>query len=71
MLANIALHGLETHIRAAVPKVKQVNGCILWRNKPIVVRYADDFVVLHEAREVIEQARQVAAEWLNEMGLQL
>jgi RNA-directed DNA polymerase len=71
LLANIALHGLETHIRAAVPKVKQVNGCILWRNKPIVVRYADDFVVLHEAREVIEQARQVAAEWLNEMGLQL
>jgi RNA-directed DNA polymerase len=71
LLANIALHGLETHIRAAVPRVKQVNGCILWRNKPVVVRYADDFVVLHEVREVIEQVRQVAAEWLVDMGLEL
>jgi RNA-directed DNA polymerase len=71
LLANVALHGLEAHIRAAVPGVKQVNGRILWRNKPVVVRYADDFVVLHEAREVIEQARQAAAAWLADMGLEL
>jgi len=71
LLANIALHGLETHIRAAVPGVKQVNGQILWRNKPIVVRYADDFVVLHEVRDVIEKARQVTAAWLADMGLEL
>src|SRR5919199_2537853 len=48
LLANIALHGLETLIRAAVPKVKQVNGQLLWTNKPKVARYADDFVVFHE-----------------------
>lgn len=71
LLANIALHGLENHIRAAIPGVKQVNGQILWRNKPVVVRYADDFVVLHEVREVIDHVRQIAAEWLKTMGLEL
>ena len=71
LLANIALHGLETHIRAAVPKVKQVNGQILWTNKPKVVRYADDFVVFHEVPQVIETARQIAAAWLADMGLEL
>src|SRR5205823_4892190 len=71
LLANIALHGLETHIRSAIPGVKQVNGVILWKNKPVVVRYADDFVVLHEVRGVVEQIREIAAEWLKGMGLEL
>jgi RNA-directed DNA polymerase len=36
-----------------------------------VVRYADDFVILHEEREVIEQCREVAAQWLGKIGLEL
>lgn len=67
MLANIALHGLETAIRAAFPSKRR--GVQPW--KPLVIRYADDFVVLHEDAAVIEHARQVAADWLAGMGLEL
>jgi RNA-directed DNA polymerase len=35
------------------------------------VRFADDFVVLHEDLAVIEQAQQIAAAWLQGMGLEL
>jgi RNA-directed DNA polymerase len=67
LLANIALHGLETAIRAAFPS--KCRGVQPW--KPLVIRYADDFVVLHEDATVIEHARQVAADWLAGMGLEL
>ncbi|HKV01488.1 MAG TPA: hypothetical protein VJQ26_05150, partial [Ktedonobacteraceae bacterium] len=43
LLANIALHGFETVIRNAFPERKPGTN-IHW--KPIVVRYADDFVVM-------------------------
>jgi hypothetical protein len=33
-----------------------------------VVRYADDFVVLHDDPGVIEQARAMASEWLASMA---
>ncbi|MBC6474220.1 MAG: hypothetical protein GDA48_16580, partial [Hormoscilla sp. GM102CHS1] len=47
LLANIALHGLETEIKGMVPKSR------IEQQKLTVVRYADDFVVIHENREVI------------------
>jgi RNA-directed DNA polymerase len=65
LLANIALHGLETAVRAAFPECYR--GRRHW--KPIVVRYADDFVVLHEDRAVIERVQAVVAEWLQGTGL--
>ena len=40
-----------------------------WAWQPIVVRYADDFVVLHEDRDVIEQsAARSPREWLTGDG---
>src|SRR5262249_52841839 len=36
-----------------------------------VVRYADDFVVLHEDVQAIEQVRHLAAQWLAGVGLEL
>jgi RNA-directed DNA polymerase len=71
LLANIALHGLETHLRAAFPRDRYTKGRVDWGWQPVVVRYADDFVVLHEDRQVIEQARQLAAQWLARVGLEL
>jgi RNA-directed DNA polymerase len=71
LLANIALHGLETHLRAAFPRDRYRAGRVDWGWQPVVVRYADDFVVLHEDRAVIEQARQLAAQWLAGVGLEL
>ena len=67
LLANVALHGLETHIRDAFRECFQ--GHRNW--KPIVVRYADDFVVLHEDLAVIEEVQQLTNAWLAGMGLEL
>nr|WP_287279034.1 MULTISPECIES: group II intron maturase-specific domain-containing protein [unclassified Okeania] len=37
----------------------------------ILIRYADDFVILHENIEVVWQAKIVIQEWLNQKGLKL
>jgi RNA-directed DNA polymerase len=64
LLANVALHGLETIIGERFPKRRDFRP-------PKVVRYADDFVVLHEERAVIEESREIITEWLTGMGLEL
>jgi len=71
LLANIALHGLEDHIRAAFRNEFMEHGVRYREWKPTVIRYADDFVVLHEDRGVIEHVQQMAATWLAEIGLEL
>src|SRR5262249_5713658 len=71
LLANIALHGLETHLRTAFPRDRYQGGRVDWGWQPVVVRYADDFVVLHEDLQVIEQVRHLAAQWLAGVGLEL
>jgi RNA-directed DNA polymerase len=41
LLANVALHGLETAVRAAFPRSRRIDGKQLtWQ--PTVIRYADD-----------------------------
>lgn len=42
LLANVALHGLATHIRGAFPTEVTVHGHRQQGWRPIVVRYADD-----------------------------
>jgi RNA-directed DNA polymerase len=72
LLANIALHGLEKAVKDAFPENSRVAGenrYIPW--KPQVIRYADDFVILHRDREVIEKAQKIVAEWLKQMGLEM
>jgi RNA-directed DNA polymerase len=65
LLANIALHGLETTVvRSFQPR----RGS---RVPPMVVRYADDFVVLHPDLQVLERCAQVTREWLRPLGLEL
>ena len=58
LLANIALHGLESTIAQLYPKAK-------------VIRYADDLVVLHPDLPVIKAAQAKVASWLANMGLEL
>lgn len=58
LLANIALHGLEDLI-------KGIN------KKAYYVRYADDFVVLHNDRTVIETCKDAIESWLTNVGLEL
>jgi RNA-directed DNA polymerase len=70
LLANIALHGLETAIKQAFPWTKKVQGRrVEWQ--PYVIRYADDFVALHEDAAVIRHVQQLASTWLADLGLEL
>ncbi len=71
LLMNIALHGLETSIRQAFPGSITANGKRLQNWKPMVIRYADDFVILHPDLSVIQQCQQIAQKWLQGMGLEL
>jgi len=61
LLANIALHGMEE----VVHQVKKGKG------GPHLVRYADDFVILHEDLKVIEQCQEAMGQFLAGMGLEL
>jgi len=38
---------------------------------PNLIRYADDFVVLHEDKSVVQRCREIITEWLIGIGLQL
>lgn len=74
LLANIALHGLETHICTRFPartrrNPEQPGRQLHWQ--PQVIRYADDLVILHRDRSVIEQCRHLTQEWLTGIGLEL
>jgi RNA-directed DNA polymerase len=62
LLANIALHGMEKAITEGL-KYREI--------KPILVRYADDFVILHHNKEELEKATQKITTWLKNMGLVL
>ena len=69
LLANIALHGMENRIKQyakSLPGRKRENQSSL-----TLIRYADDFVILHEDITVVKRCQQIIAEWLNSMGLEL
>ena len=79
LLANIALHGLEELIMGLAPNFDirrntQPNSQVSLANKVrsiTVIRYADDFVVLHENDEVIKLCKQAIEDWLKDIGLEL
>jgi RNA-directed DNA polymerase len=62
LLANIALDGIERDIQKPYTAKE---------GKPALVRYADDFVVLHPTLEGVEKARKRVEEWLAPIGLTL
>lgn len=68
MLLNIALHGME---QAAGVRYTRCDpeGAHVARSSPVLVRYADDFVVMCHTQEQAEQAWHRLAEWLTPRGL--
>jgi RNA-directed DNA polymerase len=62
LLANIALHGMERALQQAYMNKE---------GKPILIRYADDFVVLHPTRAGVEKAKRMMETWLQGIGLEL
>jgi RNA-directed DNA polymerase len=69
LLANIALHGMEERIRQAFPRRNAEEGGN--RQPPHLIRYADDFVVLHESLAIVQQCQQILLDWLAQIGLVL
>lgn len=77
LLANIALHGMEELIKGLAPKfdMKDSRGRTKSKRDKItsisVIRYADDFVVLHKDLEVIKLCKVEIEKWLSGIGLEL
>lgn len=80
LLACVALHGLESHIKKALAcellqYAKRKYGGKASRKVAqqsiSVIVYADDFVVLHESEEIILKAKIIVEEWLKTIGLEL
>lgn len=67
LLANIALHGMETLLGIQYWK----NGTPKQGQPYAVVRYADDFVVFGKSREECETAKIKLQIWLAQRGLAL
>jgi RNA-directed DNA polymerase len=72
LLANIALHGMEELIKKAFPEKEGYVDGEYWRNPtPNLIRYADDFVVLHKDIKIIKQCKSLIETWLKDIGLEL
>jgi RNA-directed DNA polymerase len=77
LLANIALHGMEELIKGLAPRfeMKDSHGRTISVRDKInsisVIRYADDFVILHEDIEIIYRCKESVEEWLTDIGLEL
>jgi RNA-directed DNA polymerase len=65
LLANIALHGMEEALNV---KYDKKGG---FRGKRMVIRYADDFVILCKTKEDALKAKRIIDYWLAIRGLTL
>lgn len=70
-LANVALHGLETHLKDWISTkpypvgYNQKKGKIVKTSALTIVRYADDFVILHPERERLVEIKDEIQKWLD------
>ena len=87
LLANIALHGMEEAIKEYALQEPLTKYTMAYSEKRghwkkrindrermdslALIRYADDFVIMHQNLEVVLGARKVIEEWLKPIGLEL
>ncbi len=77
LLANVALHGLENHLKNWITGKKITGGTGIKLSKSLkmsslgVIRYADDFVVIHRDLEIIKEAKEETQKWLKQVGLEI
>jgi RNA-directed DNA polymerase len=77
LLANIALHGMEECVKQFAETIDYPNFKGYQRNKKekreslSLIRYADDFVILHKDHSVVQSCRELISNWLNDIGLEL
>lgn len=79
LLANIALHGLEDDTKQALlqelmayqkGKGRQI-GIKQALKSMSIIRYADDFIAIHESQEIVVKAKFFIQDWLKQMGLEM
>jgi RNA-directed DNA polymerase len=78
LLANIALHGLEEHLLEFVstremskPHPNSSRGKRAKRSALGVIRYADDFVIIHRNLEILNKVICEVDRWLLKAGLEI
>lgn len=65
LLSNIALHGLINHLKDWVVSIPAKNNRKAAKQTALtVVRYADDILVIHKDRKVIEKSKIELEKWL-------
>jgi RNA-directed DNA polymerase len=69
LLANIALHGMEERIKQYVETLKGNKRDN--RSALSLIRYADNFVIIHEDLNVVLKCKEIIANWLSDIGLEL
>jgi RNA-directed DNA polymerase len=70
LLANVALHGLENDTKEALDA--DLRTAMQFAAMQLsIIRYADDFVVLHKDLDVVMKAKAFIEEWLKGVGLEL
>jgi len=69
LLANIALHGMEERVKQYAETLKghKQRNC----KSLSLIRYADDFVIIHEDLNVVRKCQEIIADWLSDLGLEL
>lgn len=77
LLANIALHGLENYLSEFVANLpmKPHPGANRGKTSKVkalsVIRYADDFLIIHSNKEILELCIQETHKWLSQVGLSI
>ncbi|MFM9267163.1 group II intron reverse transcriptase/maturase [Tychonema sp. BBK16] len=74
LLANIALHGMEERVKQYAETLTKGYSGINKKDKRgslSLIRYADDFVIMHKDIEVILACHQIITEWLSDLDLEL
>ncbi|BET35044.1 MULTISPECIES: reverse transcriptase domain-containing protein [Wolbachia] len=79
LLACVALNGLEQYIKETLwsellqyRKMKcGVASSREAKSSLSVIFYADDFIIIHESKEIILKAKMIVEEWLKTIGLEL
>lgn len=70
LLLNVALHGLEEAAGVRYRRSGKTAG-VTQKDSPVLVRYADDFVVCCHTRQQTDQIKAALVEWLKPRGLAL
>ena len=73
LLANIALHGMEEALNIKYSRERRRDGSFTYRNrsKYVMVRYADDFVILCKTKKDAEAIPDLLNSYLRDRGLTL